>query len=896
MENRETPATPGAVTAAVRAAAEFDRTAVSAAAGLLAAIPVVVVLGVGLALGNPVAGVTMGAGAMLVGIAWRTAGGRPPLAVMTIDALVMAASTFVGCVTGSVTWVHLIVLCVWSFMGGMLVGVGNRGGVIGTQAIIAVVVFGRFSEPAPAALGLAGFVLVGGLAQVLLQSIVRWPLPLRAQRTATAAAYRELAKVALATDDPSALAPAAALDDAAKSLASPALFGDAALMTLRSLVSEAYRSRIQLIGLHALLRQQHPLAPGQRRSQPDADDRPVATGALEAPATIDSLGRWSLHLTASALELAAQAIEGRDDAENELGRIVAELTAAIEQHEAASGDGPSQPAGPAERQLIRRLSALSGQLRAVSSLAPGAVTGGGLWSRRPVRRTDRPLDRARDHLAELRANISLRSPAGRHAVRLAVIVPVTALIARELPLSRSYWMVVAAATVLRPEFGATFTRGTERALGTTLGVGLAGAIAVLLHPTGAVTVAMVGLLAWAGYATFPASFATGFAFITALVVFLLNAVSPDTLATASARLLDTLVGGTIGLAAYALWPTWSRMPAWQSLADLVAAERTYLDGVLTALIDGHRAREQQMTGLSRRARLTRTNAEATVARSLSEPATRRIDASRSQAVLGAMRRLIQAAHVLRLDAQEQRGRRPMPELTPLKEGVDALLTSVESTLRVRPQDSPSPTPLPDLRERYGGVQRAVRAEDQAAELLAELDEMVDAANGVASAAGLESVDTDGTPDEDPSTGHERAAVRLNLTMTTFPDSHRDLLDAQVATLGTIDGHGFPQLTEVWFLYEDGEVRISLNDSRLKTRHLMKRPHCSLLVLDLANPYRYLEIRGTARIEPDDDYAFAQRVGAKYGGADLREHDRPGERRVTVTIEPTNVYAVNMSSG
>jgi PPOX class probable F420-dependent enzyme len=133
-------------------------------------------------------------------------------------------------------------------------------------------------------------------------------------------------------------------------------------------------------------------------------------------------------------------------------------------------------------------------------------------------------------------------------------------------------------------------------------------------------------------------------------------------------------------------------------------------------------------------------------------------------------------------------------------------------------------------------------------------------------------------------------------MTTFPDSHRDLLDAQVATLGTIDGHGFPQLTEVWFLCEDGEVKISLNDSRLKTRNLMKRPQCSLLVLDLANPYRYLEIRGSARIEPDDDYAFAQRVSAKYGGADLRDHDRAGERRVTVTIEPTNVYAVDMSGG
>lgn len=133
-------------------------------------------------------------------------------------------------------------------------------------------------------------------------------------------------------------------------------------------------------------------------------------------------------------------------------------------------------------------------------------------------------------------------------------------------------------------------------------------------------------------------------------------------------------------------------------------------------------------------------------------------------------------------------------------------------------------------------------------------------------------------------------------MTTFPESHQDLLDAQVASLATIGGDGFPQVTEIWFLHEDGELKISLNDARLKTRNLAKRPRCSLMVLDLENPYRYLEVRGTARIEPDDDYAFAQRVGAKYGGADLKDHDKPGENRVVVTIEPANIYAVDMRGG
>jgi PPOX class probable F420-dependent enzyme len=130
--------------------------------------------------------------------------------------------------------------------------------------------------------------------------------------------------------------------------------------------------------------------------------------------------------------------------------------------------------------------------------------------------------------------------------------------------------------------------------------------------------------------------------------------------------------------------------------------------------------------------------------------------------------------------------------------------------------------------------------------------------------------------------------------TTFPDSHRDLLEAKFATLATLGKDGGPQLTEVWFLFEDGEVKVSLNDSRLKTKNLVARPRCSLFILDLANPFRYLDVRGTARVEPDDDYAFAKRVGAKYD-ADLADHDGPDDKRVVVTIEPTNVFAVDMGA-
>lgn len=130
-------------------------------------------------------------------------------------------------------------------------------------------------------------------------------------------------------------------------------------------------------------------------------------------------------------------------------------------------------------------------------------------------------------------------------------------------------------------------------------------------------------------------------------------------------------------------------------------------------------------------------------------------------------------------------------------------------------------------------------------------------------------------------------------MTTFPDSHKEFLDFPVASLTTIGADGFPQSTLIWFLHDDGELKISLNKTRLKTKNLRKRPQVSLLIPDLNDQMKYLEVRGTARLEDDTDGSFAQKVGAKYG-ADLAAYDAPGDERVVATIEPTNIRAVNMN--
>jgi PPOX class probable F420-dependent enzyme len=130
-------------------------------------------------------------------------------------------------------------------------------------------------------------------------------------------------------------------------------------------------------------------------------------------------------------------------------------------------------------------------------------------------------------------------------------------------------------------------------------------------------------------------------------------------------------------------------------------------------------------------------------------------------------------------------------------------------------------------------------------------------------------------------------------MSSIPESHRDLLDAEVATLATVGPDGRPQLSEVWFLADGEDVRLSLNTTRQKVKNLRRNSACTLFVLDVANPYRYLEVRADAELAPDPDYAFADRVGAKYH-ADLRENDGPGESRVVVTVRPVKINAVNMA--
>ena len=119
-----------------------------------------------------------------------------------------------------------------------------------------------------------------------------------------------------------------------------------------------------------------------------------------------------------------------------------------------------------------------------------------------------------------------------------------------------------------------------------------------------------------------------------------------------------------------------------------------------------------------------------------------------------------------------------------------------------------------------------------------------------------------------------------------PVSHRHLLDLPlVASLATVRPDGAPQCNPVWFRWDGAQLALSQVATARKVRNMRHEPRATLVVVDPANPFRFLEVRGrVVAIEPDDDRVFLRGLMDRYLGDGAPSH-LPDEERVVVRIEP-----------
>ncbi|MFB6890670.1 FUSC family protein [Kitasatospora sp. NPDC056327] len=179
-----------------------------------------------------------------------------------------------------------------------------------------------------------------------------------------------------------------------------------------------------------------------------------------------------------------------------------------------------------------------------------------------------------------RLRVRLVSPgAARYGARLALCVAVGAVVTAALPLSRSYWVPMTIAFVLKPDLGSVFLRAVSRSVGTVLGVAVTAAV---LAPAGGpwALVAIAALcVALLPYAT-AAHYGLNTVVMTPMALVLLELGGQDGAAEFWPRVLDTALASAIVLVfGYLLWPERPRHRIEPRLVTATTALKAYLSSV-----------------------------------------------------------------------------------------------------------------------------------------------------------------------------------------------------------------------------------------------------------------------------------------------------------------------------
>jgi len=118
-----------------------------------------------------------------------------------------------------------------------------------------------------------------------------------------------------------------------------------------------------------------------------------------------------------------------------------------------------------------------------------------------------------------------------------------------------------------------------------------------------------------------------------------------------------------------------------------------------------------------------------------------------------------------------------------------------------------------------------------------------------------------------------------------------LREPSIAVFGTVDSKGRPHATPVWYLYDDGEITISVGKGSQKHRNVEANPNVSFVVDRRSLPPYAVMIQGTAEVGPPLSEEDHVRLAVRYLGEDLgmRYAASAGtDESVTLRIRPGKV--------
>jgi len=657
-----------------RGLVRFEREKIAPVTALRNAVGVAIPLLAGYAVGNTNSGLVGGTGALNVAF---TDGRDPylPRAERMVAASVLCASAvFIGSLTGGHAALAVVLAFGWAFAAGLLVALDQTAADVGTISLVTLIVFSSHALPPDQALSAGVLAFSGGLLQTGL-SVAMWPLRrFEAEQRALGALYSELGRSAAEPVEARAAPPATQqASDAQKALASVSAGRNVHAVRYLLLLSQAERIRLSLLFLGRLrLRLQN-----QSKDTDEPPQLPLDEYVALTARVLDSIG-------------AALSSGGETGDNEEWLRRMHGIAEEVRRTEAVS-----QPAIAATlSEIIHSVEALTGQARAAADLAASATHSGRvdferIEQRRPIRL------RLIGTWPTLRANLTLSSAACRHALRLAVCVGIAETVARTSGLERAYWIPMTAAIILKPDFTATFSRGLQRLAGTFAGLVIATALFYVLPVAFWTEVSLITAFMFLLRCFGPANYGILTAAVSALVVALLAMTGVPPSETISARGVATVAGGALALAIYAVWPTWEHTQIPEVMARMLDAYREYFHVIREAFLFPSKDFSTMLDQKRHRARLERSNVEASVERYAAEPNVSPEMVSAWTSVLASSHRMIHAVMAMEAGLMRSEPVPARPAFRPFAHDVEVTLHSLASALRGTRLDAAE---LPDLRE------------------------------------------------------------------------------------------------------------------------------------------------------------------------------------------------------
>jgi uncharacterized membrane protein YccC len=577
-----------------RTVTKLDKSKINTWIAFRNSLAVALPLGIGIALGDPRGAVAITTGALNVSYSdGKDPYGQRARRMLAWSAL-GAVAVFIGSVTGSNSWLAVLIAAAWAFVAGLLVSVSTRAGDLGLNTLVALIVFAaRGAMDVKGAAIAALLVLAGGLLQMLF-ALVFWPIHrYEPERRAIGGVFLKLAKeVDPGSGDPLNEALDTPTQQVQDTIAALGRDHTVEGERYRLLFDQADRLRMSTFMLERLQSELH-----------------HTHGREEFSLVLDTF----LALSAKIVRAVGQCLLSNRCVPEE--RVLLQgITSALK---AAHRNEQNQSLTLA-REIASAMEVLAGQLRLVLGLAGHTISAGASAFAKTEAAHPWRLQ-ASSWIGTLRANIDPRSAYYRHAVRLAACVAIGDGIGRMISWERSYWIPMTIAVVLKPDFTTTFSRGVLRLSGTFAGLLLATLVYHVFPESALTELLLVGAYTFALRSIGPANYGVFSIAVSGLIVFLIAVTGISPKEVVFERALNTVAGGVFALIAYALWPTWERTQVSEAIADMLDSRRAYFHRIAEQFKTALMPEESDLDDVRTAWRRTRSNAEGSVDRFASEP-------------------------------------------------------------------------------------------------------------------------------------------------------------------------------------------------------------------------------------------------------------------------------------